>query len=365
MTAKESERLLLVETARGFAARELAGRREGALARAYDLGFLSMLLPEELGGLGHEVTPLCLVLQSLAEADASLAGIVFTQALAQEILRAAGGEEALHRVFEGRATVREALIACPAYVNPGEIELRAEARPEGGAYRLYGQQDYLVLGGLATRVLIPAAVYDRPGYSFFLAEIGGPEALASPPILSLGLHGCPAADLRLEGLPASLVGREGEGPIYFDAAAGRLGAAVAAIAAGIMAGSLKEALEYAQERTQGGTEIIHWPEVRMILAQMAVDAKIAEMASTLASQAADQGQDGWRLCSRAAAIHATDLAPRLTADGIQVLGGVGYLEDFGQEGRYRDAQQVQALLGLAPMKKLDYLARAIALRSGA
>ncbi len=46
---------------------------------------------------------------------------------------------------------------------------------------------------------------------------------------------------------------------------------------------------------------------------------------------------------------------KATNDGIQVLGWVGYMKDFGQEKRFRDAQHVQALMGIATLRKLEYL----------
>ncbi|MFH2066122.1 MAG: transposase [Pseudomonadota bacterium] len=49
------------------------------------------------------------------------------------------------------------------------------------------------------------------------------------------------------------------------------------------------------------------------------------------------------------------MACKTTADGIQVMGGAGYMKDFGQEKRFRDARHVQSLLGMAPMKKISYL----------
>ncbi len=372
MAANENESLLLGETVRLFASRELVKNRETndaypfapfwdeIVEKACGLGFFNTLLPEELGGMGREITPLCQLIKTLSETDASLAGIIFTNSLAQELLFVAGGEPALRDAFHERASARQALIACPSFINPGEIELAAEARRGGEAYRLYGKQDYLVLGNVASRALIPAVIAGQPGYSYFLVELSGAGVAASAPIFSLGLHACPAVDLRLDGIEGRLVGLEGKGQEYFTQSADRLMAALAALAAGIMAGSLREALEYARQRFQGGTEIINWPEVRMILANMAVEVKIAEMAVTQACQEADAGRSDWPLGCRAAAIHAAELAVRATTDGIQVLGGVGYMKDFGQEKRYRDAQQVQALLGLAPLKKMDFIASMIA-----
>ena len=60
----------------------------------------------------------------------------------------------------------------------------------------------------------------------------------------------------------------------------------------------------------------------------------------------------------AAALHIAELACNATTDGIQILGGYGYMKDYGQEKRYRDARMVQALLGAVPLKKLDIIQKA-------
>jgi len=52
------------------------------------------------------------------------------------------------------------------------------------------------------------------------------------------------------------------------------------------------------------------------------------------------------------------LACDATNDGIQILGGYGYMKDYGQEKRYRDVRMVQALLGAVPFKKIDIIRQA-------
>lgn len=61
---------------------------------------------------------------------------------------------------------------------------------------------------------------------------------------------------------------------------------------------------------------------------------------------------GWRLKALAAAIHVQEAAVQVTTDGVQALGGVGYMQDFGQEKRFRDAKQIQACFGLTPLKRI-------------
>ena len=128
---------------------------------------------------------------------------------------------------------------------------------------------------------------------------------------------------------------------------------------GVMKGSFNEAFEYTKTRFQGGREIVNWSEVRMILSDMATKVKIADMALVTACQAVEAKSTDWDLCSRAAAIHIQSLACDLTTDGIQLLGGYGYMKDYGQEKRFRDAKHIQALLGLTPMKKIRYIKRII------
>ena len=56
------------------------------LDKAYEVGFLGVVLPEKLGGIGGGIGALCVILENICQADASLGGIIFTNALAQEIM---------------------------------------------------------------------------------------------------------------------------------------------------------------------------------------------------------------------------------------------------------------------------------------
>ena len=73
-----------------------------------------------------------------------------------------------------------------------------------------------------------------------------------------------------------------------------------------------------------------------------------------ACQAIDGKEPGWEKNSIAAAVKIQEMACNLTTDGIQVMGGAGYMKDFGQEKRFRDAKHIQALFGMTPRKKLKY-----------
>ncbi len=366
----DAELKMLDEMALDFAARELKEKKEerdrypyapffsDVLARALAVGFFSITLPEELEGGAKGAWALSLVLEDICRTDASLAGVIFTNTLAQELIMAAGDTASLAAAGANGVT-REALIAFPSFDNPVEnLGLRAE-RSGDGAFALTGSIEYVVLGGVAARALLPAVMPGREGYSFFLVDLAGRGVEVGEPVLSLGLHSCPAADIELDGAAGNLVGEEGSGAKYFDDCADRMSIASAAMSTGIMKGCFDEALEYAGQRFQGGREIVNWSEVRRILAEMAVGVTVADSLLTQACSSAEGDEPGWRMAARAAALHIQEMACDVTTDGIQLLGGNGYMEDYGQEKRFRDAKQVQALLGLVPVRKLDYISRLI------
>jgi len=182
----------------------------------------------------------------------------------------------------------------------------------------------------------------------------------SDPIFSLGLHACPIIDITFDGVSAQPIGEEGGGEKYFDMASKTMHVATAAMAAGIMKGSLKEAMDYTKEREQGGRTIVNWSEVRMILANMAIRSKAADMCVAETCQGIEAKIQDWGVYSAATSLIVHEMACEVVNDGVQLLGGNGYMKDYGQEKRYRDARQVQALLGLAPLKKLALIKEILA-----
>jgi alkylation response protein AidB-like acyl-CoA dehydrogenase len=367
LTTVKCELKSFEDLAHSFAAKELAAGREehdrypfgpffdSVVTKAHEVGLLGATLPEECGGIGQDVSALCIILDHISAVDASLGGIIFTNALSQEIMLAAGNKDLLADTMGKAADAKAALIATPSFANPSETGVTLEAVKVKDNYIINGAIEYVVLGGISGHAIIPAKIKGQEGYTYFLINLNDKGINKSQPIVSLGLHACPAVDLSLVGVAGTPVGKEGEGAKYFEQAADRMHSAVAAIQCGIMKGSFNEALDYSQQRFQGGKEIINWSGLRMILGQMAVQVKIAEMVVSEAAMAVENQEPQWNQYTKAAALHLSELACKLTTDGIQCLGGNGYMKDYGQEKRFRDAKHVQAFLGLAPMKKLSII----------
>jgi len=363
-SANRSELEMLRETAASFAANELLRDREETdrfpfapfwrdkVEKGWRMGLFTLTLPEELGGGGQGVEALAVVLDALGQVDAGMGGIVLANALAQEICLQAGAGGIFAGSIEDESAL-ETLTACPAFDDPRFLRPSLRADKRGGRWELRGRSEYVTLAGLAARMVLPALTGEPAGLSYFACP-RGETVDVSEPVISLGLRACPSCDLEIKGAEALLLGEEGGGEAYFGAAYQRMLPAAAALSAGVLKGSLREALEYARQRRQGGREIVGWSEVRMILADMAVSAQEAELLVREACRAVDEGEPGWTLTARAASIRVLDLACEAAADGIQLLGGNGYMADYHQEKRFRDAVQVQSFLGMQDMKRQEY-----------
>ena len=369
LTSFRSDLKPFEELARSFAARELAKGVEerdrhpfgefsrDILDKACEVGFLGVVLPEKQGGIGGGIDTLCVILDTVCRTDSSLGGIIFTNALAHQVILEAGGGALAGKAFRGASSAEDFLVAFPAYSDPSRQDDLPVYTKSGRCFTLTGRVELLVLGGLARRALIPARAGSDPSFSFFLVDLFDQRVEKSRPVFTLGLHACPSVDVRLEGAGAGLIGEEGRGGAYYGRVSAKMHVAAAAMNAGVMKGSLDEALAYSRERFQGGREIIGWSEVAMLLAGMTIKTNVADMCVAQACQVLERGGPGSSSYCISSALHVHEIACETVTDGVQILGGNGYMKDYGQEKRFRDARQVQALLGTVPMRKLGLIRR--------
>ncbi len=316
------------------------------LNKAGELGLLSVMLSEERGGSGQGMRGLCVILQALAEVDAGFAAVLLVNALAQSAQVRWGGDE-------GPDPARPGLLsAFPAYNLPTDPGGSLVAEKGKGGYLLQGTVEYLPLAPVADCLILPAQFRDSEKTAFFQVEAAGKGVTVDAPVLSLGLRPCPVADVRLSDVKVPETAL-----LCADAETGGLELAaffrpaVAAMSLGVLTGSLRDARRYAEERVQGGRVIVEHDMVRLMLADMALAVETGRLLVRKMAEEADRGTKG--LFSRAALLLVTEQAVLATGEGVQVLGGYGYMQDYGQEKRMRDAKQIESLFGGPMAGRLD------------
>jgi alkylation response protein AidB-like acyl-CoA dehydrogenase len=356
------------DLAKSFASKELVANREendhypfgglftDTIKNASDVGFYAVNLPTEHGGIGMGNSALASILEELSMADASMAAIIFTNAAAIEIINQASRDTDCKAIYKVLSENGALPVAFPSFTGIGEMEMPVVDKNGN----ISGRINFLSLGSIAQYAVVPGVESTEGNkVSFYLLDLSDKGIEKSEPVYCLGLHACPGVDIFLENVPVKLMGTAGEGKKYFNVMQSHLSLGAAAMSLGILKGSFMEGLQYTKDRFQGGRQIIDWSEVRMLLANMAVEALVGQSSLSSACSNLENGVAGWEKTARAVAIHLGEMACRATVDGVQLLGGNGYMKDYGQEKRMRDAGQVQCLLGISPVRKMDLIDRII------
>lgn len=365
------DRLAIRDLARDFTAREVlpvANRLDPERGdipdelrqKMADMGFFGIMIDEEHGGLGLGVFEYCLVAEELARGWLSVSGLLargngmgggFTDEQRARLLpRVARGDWlGAYALSEAEAGSDVASISCRA-VRDGDDWVITGTK----MWCTYADQaDYLVLFARTD----PHRDPDKPhrGISAFLVEKergSFPAGVTGTPVRKIGYFGWQTWELSFDGfrLPASaLLGEEGRG-FYLAVSGLEVGRAhTAARAIGLARAALEDSIAYVATREQFGRPIGEFQYLRFEIAKMAADIEAARQLMYSVATAIDSG----RRCSLEAAmckLVATEMAERVTSQGVQIHGGAGYTTDFQVERHWRDARLTKIFEGTSEIQ---------------
>ena len=281
--------------------------------------------------------------------------------------------------------------------------LTTRAEPDGeGGYRLYGQKIFITWGDHdATENichLVLARTPDAPpgvkGISLFLAtkrlvndegSLGADNDLRAGSIEhKLGIHASPTCVMLFEGAKAELVGELGKGlaHMFIMMNAARLQVGMEGV--GIAERAFQQALAFSQERRQGRSiwtadypaAIYDHPDVRRMLLLMkakieaargiclttGVMADLARLADTDAERAAARARQ--ELLTPIAKAWSTDVGVEVASMGVQIHGGMGFIEETGAAQHYRDARIAPIYEGTNGIQAMDLVGRKLPMAEG-
>jgi len=278
-----------------------------------------------------------------------------------------------------------------------------QAKPDGkGGYELTGQKIFITWGDhdAADNIvhLVLARLPDSPpgtrGLSLFLAPkrlanedgtLGEANALRPGSIEhKLGIHASPTCVMLFEGAKAELVGAPNQGlaAMFVMMNAARLQVGVQGVA--IAERAYQQALAYSLERQQGRSawtgatpsRLFDHPDVRRSL--MLMKAKISAaraiclstaVAADLAATAGnpvdrDSARFRQELLTPIAKAWSTDIGVEVASMGLQIHGGMGFIEETGAAQHYRDARILPIYEGTNGIQAIDLMGRKLALNKG-
>jgi alkylation response protein AidB-like acyl-CoA dehydrogenase len=282
--------------------------------------------------------------------------------------------------------------------------LRTKAvRSEDGSYRITGQKIFITYGehDLTDNIIqfvlarLPDAPAGNRGISLFLVpkvlvgEDGSPRGLNDARCHSiehkLGIHGSPTCTMVYgdnSGAIGYLVGEENRGLACMFTMMNLARVAVALQGVGIAERATQQALQYARDRKQGraagaagSSAIIEHPDIRRTLMTMRSLTRAARAicyATAGAIDASHRKDDGAQAAEGRAALltpvakaFSTDVGMEVASLGVQVHGGMGFIEETGAAQHLRDARIAPIYEGTNGIQAIDLATRKVPLAGGA
>ncbi|MGI8760359.1 MAG: acyl-CoA dehydrogenase family protein [Jatrophihabitantaceae bacterium] len=370
------EQRMIVEATREFAAEQLrpaaAAANDACTApaallnrAATELGVAQLSVPQTLGGIGSErsATTGVLVAEALAHGDMGLAVACLALA-AVSTARVLWCDERQQATYlpsfvggdTGSGTVpAAALTVLEPHVLFDPFALRTTARRRGGGYVLDGVKSLVPLAGAAELFVVAAALDGVP--ALFLVESGtsGVSVESEP---AMGLRAASMGRLLLDGVavPQSALL---DGTTVAGEHAGSDGARTgsyaecirlarlgwAALALGTAQAVLDYVIPYVNEREAFGEPISHRQAVAFLVADIGIELEGARLVTLRAASRAEQDRRFARESALARRLTA-EYGMKIGSDGVQLLGGHGYVKEHPVERWYRDLRAVGLMEGV-------------------
>ncbi|MEO9820076.1 MAG: acyl-CoA dehydrogenase [Paracoccaceae bacterium] len=366
------------------------GYAEGFKAIA-EGGWVGMAADPEYGGMGLPITVTHAVNEMMSSACLSLQLAPLMSQGQIEALEHHASDEIkdlyLPKLISGEWTGTMNLTEPQAGSDVGALSSKAE--PNGdGTYAVSGQKIYISWGdndfteNVCHLVLarLPGAPDGTKGISLFLVPKLLPDADGNCGVANtlkvvslehkMGLHGSPTCVMQYDDAKGWLVGEEGGGMAAMFTMMNNARLGVGGQGIGAAEGAYQHALAYALERKQGRTagesdRIVDHADVRRMLLSMKADVFAARAISLACAVSIDMGtatgDSEWT--ARAAFLtpiakaFGTDIGVEVTNTGIQVHGGMGFIEETGAAQFARDVRVTTIYEGTNGIQSMDLVAR--------
>jgi hypothetical protein len=325
-------------------------------------GLLGMAIPEEMGGTGNGILPICLAIEEVAKYECGAGLLLVLTGLPNRPIVFGGTKEQQQRYLPNAATGVTKGAFCLTEPDHGSdaANLQTRAVRDGDDYILNGNKVY-ISGGTVADYLTVFARTGGPGakgISAFVVDAHSPGINIDRTDDKMGVRSIPTAHFSFQDVrvPAeNLLGlAEGNGFNHAMLTLNSMRPTVGARGVGLAEGALAYALEWARDRKAFGSAVIDFEAIQFMFADMAIQIEAARNLVYKAAWLVDQGKYTREYAHylSIAKAYATEMANRVASDALQVLGAQGYMKDHPLERHYRDARQLMIVEGSSQVQRV-------------
>jgi alkylation response protein AidB-like acyl-CoA dehydrogenase len=356
--APDDEQQMFQEAGRAFAEEKIRpaaleaddnrATPEELLDQAAELGVDMLGVPEELGGVMHEQAAVTSVLigEALAHGDM---GIAYAALAPGAVATAIGlwGNAEQEATYLPAFTGEDVPAAALAILEPqplfDPLKLQTKARKDGEEWVLDGTKS-LLARAKECELFVIAAEADGIGPALFVVESGA-KGLSVEDEPAMGLRPAATGRLLIEGvrLPAGALLGEGKPGDYVECV-NRSRVAWCGLAVGAAQAVLDYAIPYVNERTAFGEPISNRQGVAFAVSDIGIESEGMRLATYRAASRADRGEEFAREAAIARRLCATK-GMQIGSEGVQLLGGHGFVKEHPVERWYRDLRAAGVMEG--------------------
>ena len=333
-------------------------------------GLFGYSIPEAYGGAGMTTEELVLAAMELSQCSVAFRARVGTNTgIGSEALVADGTPEQkaryLPRLASGEWTGAFALTEPDA--GSDAAALRTSARRDGDHYVLDGTKCFITNAPIADLFTVMArtdpADLSARGVTAFLVERTTPGLSTGPAYRKMGQAGSPVSEVRFENcrVPATQIvgGREGQGFRTAMKVLNKQRIHLAALCIGPAIRMLRDAMEFVANRKQFGQALASFQLVQAMIADSQTEISAARALVLDTARKRDAGVDV-TLEASMCKYFASEMCGRVADRCVQMLGGYGYIADFGMERFYRDVRLFRLYEGTSQIHQLNIAKRTLA-----
>ena len=316
--------------------------------------------PEEYGGTGLSTALYNTVLERVSRADASVSIYLALQGALIDYLNTYGSKELKEKYLPDLSSGKR--LGGFLYTESGSGSdlgsVKTKAEKQGNQYKVNGSKIFISNAGIAdtfSALFATDPSKGSRGLSAFIVDTRNQPGFKIARLEEkLGIHASPTGQIMLEDFTVPEENRLGEenrglSIILFGLSASRIG--IGAQATGIADAAYRKALQYSAERKQFKTRVIDFQNTQFKVADMATKIQIARNYYIYASMLKDQGKEFFKEAS-IAKLYASEIAPQVCYDAVQIHGGYGFVKDYDVERYYRDARITTIYEGTSEIQRL-------------